>query len=88
MVACQPDAATAFLLNCAFGESVTYQSLYIGSYNYAGGNSYSAKKYSVLTFWVMTNSPISQKKQMLRDALRLLGYSGSAVIATAATIKS
>jgi negative modulator of initiation of replication len=38
-------------------------------------------------YWVMTNSPTHQKKQMLRDALKLLGYSDAGVNAAVATIR-
>lgn len=38
-------------------------------------------------YWVMTNSPTSQKRQMLRDALKLLGYSDAAVSVAASTIR-
>jgi negative modulator of initiation of replication len=37
-------------------------------------------------YWVMTNSPTTQKRQMLRDALSLLGYSETAISAAAGTI--
>lgn len=38
-------------------------------------------------FWVMTNSPTQQKREMLRDVLKLLGYSSEAVKAGAAAIQ-
>lgn len=38
-------------------------------------------------YWVMTNSPTTQKRQMLRDALKLLGYSDAAINAAASTIR-
>ncbi len=37
-------------------------------------------------YWVMTNSPTSQKRKMLRQALQLLGYSERAIAAAASTI--
>lgn len=37
-------------------------------------------------YWVMTNSPTPQKRQMLRDALSLLGYSETAISAAVGTI--
>lgn len=37
-------------------------------------------------FWVMTNSPTQQKREMVRDVLKLLGYSSEAVKAGAAAI--
>lgn len=39
------------------------------------------------TYWVMTNSPTSQKRQMLRDALKLLEYSDTAISAATSTIR-
>ena len=38
-------------------------------------------------YWVMTNSPTRQKKDMLRDALTLLGYSDAAIGAATSTIR-
>lgn len=51
------------------------------------GNSTQPRKIPGSPFWVMTNSPTPQKKQMLRDALNLLGYSPEAINAAVATIR-
>lgn len=51
------------------------------------GNSTQPRNVPGSPFWVMTNSPTSQKKQMLRNALKLLGYSQAAVTAAASTIR-
>ena len=37
-------------------------------------------------FWVMTNSPTPQKQQMLKEVLKLLGYSEAAIKAAVAVI--
>jgi negative modulator of initiation of replication len=51
------------------------------------GNSTQPRNVPGTPYWVMTNSPTPQKQQMLRDALRLLGYSQAAVEAAVGTIK-
>jgi negative modulator of initiation of replication len=38
-------------------------------------------------YWVMTNSPTWQKKEMLRQVLGLLAYSNAAITAATATLK-
>lgn len=38
-------------------------------------------------FWVMTNSPTQQKKQMVREVLEVLGYSQAAIKAAVAVIQ-
>jgi negative modulator of initiation of replication len=38
-------------------------------------------------FWVMTNSPTPQKRQMVREVLQLLGYSEAAIRAAVAVIQ-
>ncbi len=51
------------------------------------GNSTQPRRIPGTPYWVMTNSPTSQKRQMLRDALKLLGYSDVAVKAATTMIQ-
>ena len=51
------------------------------------GNSTQPRSIPGTPFWAMTNSPTPQKREMLKDALRLLGYSQAAISSAAATIK-
>jgi len=52
----------------------------------ASGQSTQPRNIPGTKYWIMTNSPTSQKKDMLRDALVLLGYSDAAVKAAVDTI--
>lgn len=51
------------------------------------GNSTQPRNVPGTPYWVMTNSPTSQKRDMLRDALKLLGYSEAAISAATSTIR-
>ena len=51
------------------------------------GNSTQPRNVPGTPYWVMTNSPTIQKRQMLRDALKLLGYSEAAINAAESTIR-
>lgn len=51
------------------------------------GNSTQPRNIPGTSYWVMTNSPTAQKRQMLRDALKLLGYSDAAISAATSTIR-
>jgi negative modulator of initiation of replication len=50
------------------------------------GNSTQPRNIPGTGYWIMTNSPTNQKKEMLRDVLVLLGYSDVAIRAAVATI--
>ena len=51
------------------------------------GNSTQPRNIPGTPYWVMTNSPTSQKRQMLRDVLKLLEYSDTAISAATSTIR-
>ncbi|MGH8746750.1 MAG: hypothetical protein ACREUK_09695 [Burkholderiales bacterium] len=51
------------------------------------GNSTQPRNIPGTSYWVMTNSPTSQKRQMLRNALKLLDYSDAAISAATSTIR-
>ena len=51
------------------------------------GNSTQPRNIPGTPYWIMTNSPTPQKRIMLRRAMKLLGYSESAVNAAASTIR-
>jgi negative modulator of initiation of replication len=51
------------------------------------GNSTQPKNIPGSPYWVMTNSPTPQKRDMLRDALKLMGYSHDAITAATSTIR-
>ena len=50
------------------------------------GNSTQPRQIPGTPYWVMTNSPTTQKKEMLREVLEGLGYCPEAVRATVRTI--
>lgn len=52
----------------------------------ASGNSTQPRKIPGSPYWVMTNSPTKQKKEMLREVLQGLGYSQEAVRAAVRAI--
>lgn len=51
------------------------------------GNSTQPRNIPGTEFWVMTNSPTPQKRSVLRDVLKLLGYSELAIKAASAAIR-
>lgn len=51
------------------------------------GNSTQPRAIPSSPYWIMTNSPTKQKKQILKDALKLLGYSAKAINSVTATIR-
>ena len=52
----------------------------------ASGNSTQPKQIPDSPYWVMTNSPTPQKREMLREVLKALGYSESAINAAVQVI--
>ena len=51
------------------------------------GNSTQPREIEGTGFWVMTNSPTPQKQQMVREVLKVLGYSQIAIEAAVAVIQ-
>lgn len=54
----------------------------------ASGNSTQPKQIPATPYWVMTNSPTAQKKELLREVLQALGYSPEATIAAVQVISA
>lgn len=54
----------------------------------ASGNSTQPKQIPATPYWVMTNSPTPQKKEMLRGVLKALGYSQEAIRAAVQVINA
>lgn len=53
----------------------------------ASGNSTQPRRIPGTRYWIMTNSPTHQKKDMLREVLFLLEYSDAAIRAAVSTIR-
>lgn len=53
----------------------------------SSGNSTQPRNIPGTDYWVMTNSPTTQKREMLKEALRVLGFSPHAVKDAVAAIK-